>query len=76
VFRLLAAKGKQFCGSSILRWDLKKVKTVTICYMHILTYRTERQSRNMEKNQSRYQWHNSILDDILQQKIKNQEREK
>ena len=30
----------------------------------------------MEKNQSRYQWNNSKLDDILQQKMKNQEREK
>jgi hypothetical protein len=52
----------------MLRWDLKKVKTVTICYMHILTYRTERQSRNMDKNESRYQWNNSKLDDILKQR--------
>jgi hypothetical protein len=30
---------KQFCGSSTLRWDLKNIKRVTICYMHILTYK-------------------------------------
>jgi hypothetical protein len=44
-----------------LGWGLKKIKTVTICYIHILTYRTERHSRNMDKNQSRYQKNNSKL---------------
>lgn len=65
VFRLFAAREKQFYGSSTLRWDLKKAKTVLICYMHILTYKTERQNRNMDKNESKYQQNNSKLDDIL-----------
>jgi len=34
--------------------------------LHAYIYiRTERQSRNMDMNQSRYQWNNSKLDDIL-----------
>jgi hypothetical protein len=48
--------------------NLKKAKTGTICHMHILTYRTERQSINMDKNQRRYQWNNSNLDDILKRR--------
>jgi hypothetical protein len=65
VFRLFATREKQFCGSTTLRWDLQKIKTVTICYMHILTYRTGRHSRNMDKNQSRHQQDNSKLDGTL-----------
>jgi hypothetical protein len=65
VFRLFAAREKQLCGSLTLKWDLKKAKKVSICYMHILTYRTEKHSRNMDKNQSKYQHNNSKSDDIL-----------